>query len=114
MRYCADVMKNIRYSGSVASRSTMPKNENAYFLGSLVQYRRSRYSAVKNSVVTHSMTKNSVCRCTLNHSTLSSMVMSIEKMMSPISTTSNILPAGVSVPNITVWSLSFHFWLFFT
>ena len=27
----------------------MPKNENAYFLGSLVQYRRSRYSAVKNS-----------------------------------------------------------------
>ena len=106
------VMNMPRYVGIIASRSIIPKKLAVYFAGLGEHDTLSRYSMVNMIVNSHSSVFNIVPWVAFIEATLSSITTATLKMIAMMSTRSNSLPAGVSVPKMMVfsfWRMVFDF-----
>jgi hypothetical protein len=89
-------MKMLKYVGSIAKRSTIPKKLVAYLKGRPTQDNRRKYSIVKRKVKNHSLKYKKLPYEDRIEPTLSSITIITLSTMHIIKVTSNSLPAGVS------------------
>src|SRR5688572_1173970 len=96
----------LRYVGTIASRSTIPKKLKAYRAGLLTQARRRMYSMLKTTVQVHSATRKTLPYACRIEATLSSSTTKTLNRMLTSTAMSKALPAGVSFSKTMSWRRS--------